>query len=1437
MVGVNKRTPIPRDMDNSQLKFHPVTANWFAQQFTAASDVQLQAWDSIARHQATLIAAPTGSGKTLAAFLAIIDQLIKEGLQQGLSDETRVLYVSPLKALSNDVQKNLQLPLNGIRDELLHAGLPDVPINAWVRTGDTSQAERERMRRQAPHIIVTTPESLYLLLTSVSGRQMLSTVRSVIVDEIHALAGNKRGAHLSLSLERLDHLCRTHQGRAPVRIGISATQKPIEDMAHFLMGARETPIHIIDTGHVRARDLAIELPPSPIDAVMANEVWDELYTRLEQLIEAHDTTLIFVNTRRLAERVAHHLAERLGEDAVTSHHGSLSRKHRLRAEQQLKQGQLRALVATASLELGIDIGNVDLVCQLGSPRAIASFLQRVGRSGHRLNATPKGRLFPLFHNDLLECVALFDAVQRDELDHIRIPAQPLDVLAQQLVAEVAAQDWQGKTLYATFKRAWPYKDLSEDTFTQLVRMLSEGYSTRRGRRGAYLHRDIVNDQLRARRGARLVALTNGGAIPDQFDYDVILQPEGSFVGSLNEDFAFESLPGDIFQLGNTSYRIQKIEQGKVYVEDAHGQPPNIPFWFGEAPGRSDELSTAVSRLLQDSETRLAQGQETTQHWLQQAYGLDYAAAEQLCTYLLSARAALGCLPSHDQLIFERFFDEAGDMHLVIHSPFGSRLNRAWGLALRKRFCRQFNFELQAAATDNSIVLSLGPTHSFPLDEVVHYLNSHNLRTVLIQALLDAPMFATRWRWNANISLAVPRNRNGKRIPAQFQRSDAEDLVALVFPDQLACLENIRGDREIPNHPLVQQTLHDCLYDNMDIEGLEHLYQRIEAGEVRIVCRDLAGPSPLCGEILTARPYAFLDDGAAEERRTHNVKQARFADPQDAGELGQLNPEAIAQVKLEAWPEARNADELYDALVLLGFMTDTEITSPWREYLNTLAQQQRVTTIKLDTQCLQVSAERLQEVVTLYAIATETISIPVIDVHPQLDPDTALVNLLRSRLEGLGPIGEMELSTQFGLPLNRIQQALLQLEQQGFALRGSFTGETGTQWCDRRLLARIHRYTLQDLRKQIRPVSPQDYMRFLFQWQHITTPVAGAESLYGLLEQLEGFTLPATCWERDVLPLRMQLYLPQYLDQLCNTGRVHWQRLSSPANKLRAQAGVLRHTAIALLPRRHRDHWQAELNSAPELNPHAQRIQTQLQQQGASFFDELLQSSDLLPVQLEQALAELASNGILTSDNFAGLRALITPQRRHRHRQRRRSQSLLDEAGRWTLIKMAKPAENTQTTEHIARVLLQRYGVVFRKVLERENNLPPWRELLYVYRRMEARGEIRGGRFVSGFSGEQFALPEAIAPLRQLRDTALDGRLILLSAVDPLNLSGIITPGDRIPAKHTMQIIYQDGVPVAYSHHGNLQALTSLSEEQIFTATQLLHRQHRLPTTVHPEARH
>ncbi len=1098
--------------------FHPVVADWFLSQFAAPSEVQMQAWPAIQAGQSTLIAAPTGSGKTLAAFLAVIDQLVKQGLATALPDQCQVLYVSPLKALSNDIHKNLEEPLTGIGMGLLEASLPGIVIRAQTRTGDTSQAERAAMKRFHPHILVTTPESLFILLTSESGREMLKNVRSVIVDEIHALAGNKRGAHLMLSLERLTQLT----GQPPVRIGLSATQKPLTTIAHYLTGDRNVPCTIIDTGHVRQRDLLVEVTSSPLEAIMANEVWTEIYDRLEQLINDHHTTLIFVNTRRLAERAAAALADRLGEAAVTAHHGSLAKEHRLSAEHRLKQGQLKALVATASLELGIDIGDVDLVCQLGSPHSIAAFLQRVGRSGHSLGAIPKGRLFPLSRNDLLECAALLNAIAKDQLDSIQIPDQPLDVLAQQIVAEVACREWGEQALYQSITKAWPYRALTLAQYTAVVKMLSDGYHTRRGRRGAYLHRDVVHGVLRPRKGARLTAIMNGGAIPDQFDYDVILQPEGLFIGTLNEDFAFESIAGDIFQLGNSSYRMIKIEQGKVFVEDAHGQPPNIPFWFGEAPGRSNELSAAVSELTATIDQLLELGDDAARRFIYQELALPPAAAEQLYDYLATAKAALTVLPTFNTIIFERFFDETGDMHFVIHSVYGSRINKAWGLALRKRFCRRFNFELQAAADENNIVLSLGPTHSFPLREPAGYLKAETVESVLTQALLAAPMFPTRWRWVANTALAVPRNRAGKKVPAPFQRNDAEDLIAIIFPDQLACFENIAGEREVPDHPLVNQTLWDCLHELMDIDGLKQLLGGIENGSIQIITRDLTSPSPMAQEIISAKPYAFLDDAPAEERRTLAIQQRRFGSPQEAAEIGRLNPEAIERVRLEAWPETRNADELHDALVILGFMTEQEgergplskppqpVSQSAADMLNVLQNNQRATVLTLaHGQRLWVAAERLHECQMLFPGASLSPAIAPVPADKPLAYEDILRDIIRSRMEGLGPVTAEQIAEPLGIATSKIELALLALEQQGIVLQGQYTpGAQAIEWCERGLLARIHRYTLKQLRSEIEPVAPSDFMRFLFRWHGLHDPVAGEAGLAKVLQQLEGCNLPA-----------------------------------------------------------------------------------------------------------------------------------------------------------------------------------------------------------------------------------------------------------------------------------------------------------------------------------------
>jgi ATP-dependent Lhr-like helicase len=1461
--------------------FHPAVATWFADRFTSPTPAQARAWPAIKAGQHTLIAAPTGSGKTLAAFLAAIDDLVCQGLSGQLADETQVVYVSPLKALSNDIHRNLEVPLTGIREHLRRSGLPDVEIRTWVRTGDTPSAERERMRRRPPHIVVTTPESLYVLLGSESGRKMLSTTRSVIIDEIHAIAPNKRGTHLALSLERLADLC----GDRLVRVGLSATQNPIEAVADLLVGAAPdgapaAEVRIIDIGHQRRRELSIEVPDSPLAAIMSNEVWQQVYDRLVDLIKAHRTTLVFVNTRRMAERVAHELSERIADGSITAHHGSMAKEQRLSAEQRLKHGHLKALVATASLELGIDIGDVDLVCQLGSPRSIASFLQRVGRSGHAVGGTPKGGLFPLSRDDLVECTALLDSVRRGELDRLAIPDRPLDVLAQQIVAEVAARDWEEAALYGRLRRAWPFRRLAREDFDAVVRMLAEGFTTRRGRSGALIHRDGVHHILRGRRGARTTALTSGGTIPDTADYRVLLEPENNVIGTVNEDFAVESMAGDIFQLGNRSYRIQRVERGTVRVEDAHGQPPTIPFWLGEAPGRTDELSSAVSRLRADVAARLKADPSgnAARCWLTEDIGIALPAAEQLVEYLAAAAAAFGCLPTQETIVLERFFDEAGGTQLVIHAPFGSRINRAWGLALRKRFCRKFNFELQAAATEDNIVLSLTAVHSFELAEVARYLYSASVRTLLIQAMLDAPMFTTRWRWVAGVALALPRFRGGKKVPPQFMRMQAEDLIAAVFPDQIACAENLVGEREVPDHPLTNQTIADCLHEAMDIEGLERLLARLEAGTLHVVACDLTQPSPLALEALSARPYAFLDDAPLEERRVQAVMARRWHDPQSASELGRLDLAAIERVRSEAWPDPTNAEELHDALLWLGCLTDTEVEAvpAWKDWLAALAQEMRATHVKTAESAFWVAAERLNQFNAVWPQARREPDIPLPGAPPYPPPqvgegatwsqEQALVEILRGRLEGLGPVTQTALAAPLGLEAEALASALAALEVEGSVLRGRFIqGLNDEQWCDRRLLARIHHYTVQRLRSEIEPVAARDFLRFLFAWQQVSeeTRLEGSDALPAALSSLEGFEAPASAWETEILPARIAKYEPAWLDAQCLSGQRTWARLVPPrAANGRAHAGTpVRSTPIALLERRHVPLWMSLAGQPGEtqLSPPAEAVWDGLATHGALFFDELVETTRLLRSKVEDALAELVALGRVNSDSFGGLRALLVPsaQRKPIAGVKRRGRVFsfgMESAGRWSLIRRepqpppypgpraSRPphagqeagetpavpggvgGEQGAAVEHVARTLLRRYGVVFWRLLTREASwLPPWRDLVRVYRRLEARGEIRGGRFVAGFPGEQYALPEAVGLLRKMRRQPVSDQWVSLSGADPLNLVGILTPGPRLAALTGNRLIYRDGVPVALLSGGKVQFLVTLDTAEQWDAQNRLLR--------------
>ena len=1435
------------EKQNVPVSFHPAVQCWFATRFGEPTAAQDAAWPSIHARRHTLIAAPTGSGKTLAAFLAAIDGLVRQGLAGDLADETQVVYVSPLKALSNDIHRNLLEPLREIRGELEGAGLDGIEIRTLVRTGDTPAGERTAMTRKPPHILVTTPESLFILLTSEGGRRMLRTARTAIVDEIHAVAGTKRGSHLALTLERLEALA----GGDLLRIGLSATQRPVDEVARFLVGSRRVPssavpeCSIVDVGHRRDLDLGLEVPRSPLEAVMSHEVWGEVYDRLAELIREHRTTLIFVNTRRLAERVTRHLSERLGADRVASHHGSLSRERRLESERRLKAGELPALVATASMELGIDIGSVDLVCQIGSTRSISTLLQRVGRSGHALGRVPKGRIFPTSRDELVEAAALLDALGRGELERLEIPTAPLDILAQQIVAAAACEEWREDDLFRLARGAWPYRDLAREDFDAVLNMLSQGFHTRRGRAGALVHHDRVHGRLRARRGARLAAITSGGAIPDSADYHVVLQPSGILLGSVNEDFALESQAGDIFQLGNASWRILKLEQGRLLVEDARGAVPSVPFWLGEAPGRSPELSAALARFRGEVAAILAaageeHGVAAVARWLREERGLSEAAAAQIAEYLAAGRAALQAMPTQDTLVVERFFDEAGDMHVVLHAPFGSRINRAWGLALRKRFCRTFNFELQAAATEDAILLSLGPTHSFPLEDVMGFLRAATLREVLTQALLDAPMFPVRWRWNAARALAILRFRGGRRVPPRLLRMQAEDLVSLVFPDQLACLENIAGDREIPEHPLVKETIRDCLEEAMDIDRLEALLSSIERGEKTLVFRDRIEPSPFALEVLGAKPYAFLDDAPLEERRVQAVQARRWLDPRDAAALGALDAQAIERVRAEAWPDPRDADELHDALVLLGFVSADEAgRGGWDGLLVDLVANRSASRLG----GLWVAAERIPELRMILPAAALT---PHIEPPPRpadraFTSAEALVEILRGRLAGLGPTTAARLAEPLALSPAAVEAALIALEGEGTVLRGRFTpGAVEIEWCERRLLARIHRATLDRLRREIEPVAQADFMRFLLAWQRVDAQerVAGPEALVLLLEQLEGYEAPAAAWEEEILPARMADYDPLWLDAACQSGRFLWCRVRVPAAASAGRTGPVRTTPIAILRRDGAAAYQAPPSDETfqeVLTAAGRAVLEHLRRHGASFFAEIVEGSGLLRSQVEEALGELVASGLATADSFTGLRALLTPSSRRppsAGTRRRHSVAVfgMESAGRWSLLGSRAAASATGSEERVealARTLLRRYGVVFRRVIERESLMPLWRELVRVYRRLEARGEIRGGRFVDGVSGEQYALPEAVARMRSERRRAPAGALVSVSAADPLNLAGVVVAGERVSALIGNRILFRDGAPLAVREGGKTRFLATLDPATEWAARNTLLRR-RVP---------
>jgi ATP-dependent helicase Lhr and Lhr-like helicase len=1350
----------------------PLVAAWFAGRYGEPTEPQIQGWPLIRSGADVLISAPTGSGKTLAAFTIALDGLIRRAADGPLPDEILVVYVSPLKALTNDVRKNLETPLGELQITAAEHGVGLAAIRTATRTGDTSTTERAQMLRKPPHVLVTTPESLFILLTAAKSRALFTHVETVIVDEIHAMASNKRGAHLALSLARLDELVIRNGGRTPQRIGLSATVKPIEEVARFLSPSA----HMVNIGHRREMTLAVEVPGDELGAVASGEMWAEMYDKLAALILAHRTTLIFVGTRRMSERVAFALGTRLGEGIVFPHHGSLSREIRFDTETRLKNGNLRAVVATASLELGIDIGTVDLVVQLGSPRSIAVALQRIGRSGHWVGMKPEGRLFATTRDELIECAALVHAIRSGEIDALCIPSAPLDILAQQLVASCAGDDWDVEALYAMVRTAYPYRDLPREDFDTVVAMLSDGIATARGRSGTYLHHDRVNGRVRARRGARIAAITSGGAIPENANYNVVVEPEGTVVGTVDEDFAVESMAGDIFLLGTTSWLIRRVEAGIVRVQNAQGAPPSIPFWNGEGLGRTIELSHEVALLRSGIDER---DDEDALAWLQTECGLDRAGAEQAVAYIRAGRATLGTVPTDTTLVAERFFDEGGGMQLILHTPFGARINRAWGLALRKKFCRSFNVELQAAATDNGIVISLTEQHAFPLEVVFEYLNTASVESTLTQAVLTAPMFGARWRWNATRALAILRFLGGRKVPPQLQRMRADDLLAACFPDAAACGENLTGPIRIPDHVLVRETIDNCLHEAMDIDGLVGVLGKIEAGEIRTVAVDTAEPSQFCHEIVNANPYAYLDDAPLEERRTRAVTLRRTTG-NDGDGTGILDPAAIEEVAQAAWPLVRDADELHDALATLIVVPPH---AAWEGWFDELVAQHRATTLRTGAALFWTCAERLALARLVYPDAAADPDLPALAASQPLpeDPAAAFAEIVRGWLESSGPLSVDEFAAQFAVEASLVTAALVRLEAEGQVLRGRFRPGATEEWCNRRVLARIHRLTIGTLRREIEPVSTADYVRFLYRWQHVApaSRLHGVDGTLHVIRQLAGYEIPAAAWEATVLPARVAGYKREYLDQLCYAGDVMWGRISPhPALEPTvpgARQRRIRPTKLAPIALFARDDAGALIarptGDLEALSAAAREVLAEIEQRGAPFFADIVRGTRRLPAEVEESLWQLVAAGLVTADGFDALRALTDRRRRlgeMGHRARPRSSG-----GRWTLL---QPLVEKIDAEHYARHLLSRWGILFRDVIAREALAPPWRELLGVLRRMEARGEIRGGRFVTGYVGEQYALPDAIDALRAARRSPDASEPPEVAAYDPLHIAHTLMPG-------------------------------------------------------------